>query len=510
MNPNPAGHRAPHVAIVGGGLAGLAAAASLVDRGLRVTLFEGRPRLGGRASSFQDPATGEMVDNCQHVSMVCCTNLAHFCRTVGVDHLFRRVPGVTFLSPEGKLSRLAAGRLPAPLHLSGSFLRANYLGWIERARVAYGVACLTSTRPDRPGEPFEGWLRRHGQTDRTIERYWGTVLISALNERLDRMDVGHARKVFLDGFLRTREGYQMEVPLAPLGEIYGSRLERWLSEREVEVRLKTGVRSVEVDDEGHLAGLTLRDGESVDADFVVLAPPFDRVAGLLPADVLGRIPGLDGLGAIAASPITGVHLWFDRQVCPHEHVVTVGRLIQWVFDHSAIQGRSAPGGGGQYLQVVISASYDLLPMNKDQILRAVLADLAAIWPAAKDAKLERSWVVTEHGATFAVRPGVDALRPEQRTPVEGLFLAGDWTSTGWPATMEGAVRSGYRAAEGILEDLDRPARLLRPDLPAGRLARWLLGPGMPAKSGDRQAGGPSMPLGSGVGREVDEPSPLGH
>ena len=206
----------------------------------------------------------------------------------------------------------------------------------------------------------------------------------------------------------------------------------------------------------------------------MLAAPFDRISGLIPAPILDRIPALGGLKSIESSPITGVHLWFDRPVCPFEHVVTVGRLIHWVFDQSSTRGRAAIDGAGQYLQVVISASDDLLPLDKGQVLRAVLDDLESIWPAAKEAKLLRSWVVTEHGATFAVRPGVDALRPPQRTPIDGLFLAGDWTSTGWPATMEGAVRSGYLAAEGILEDLSRPETLIRPDLPAGRLARLLL------------------------------------
>ncbi len=473
---------APHVAIVGGGLAGLATAASLVGRDVRITLFDSRPRLGGRASSFQDPVTGEMVDNCQHVSMACCTNLTDFCRKVGVDGLFRRVPEVVFLSPEGKISRLQAGPLPAPLHLSGSFLRANYLSWFERLRVAYGVACLVRRPVDRPDEPFESWLKRHGQTPRTIERYWGTVLISALNERLDRMDVGHARKVFADGFLRHRDGYRMEIPLAPLGEIYGTRLERWLASENVDVRLTTGVKSVELDDEGHLQGIKLRSGELVEADFVVLAAPFDRVAGFLSDAIRSRIPALGALETIESSPITGVHLWFDRPVCPHEHVVTVGRLIQWVFDHSALQGRSSPDGQGQYLQVVISASYDLLPLDKNQILEAVRADLTALWPESRDAQLLRSWVVTEHGATFAVRPGIDSIRPPQRTPIEGLFLAGDWTATGWPATMEGAVRSGYLAAEGILEDLCQPGGLIQPDLPAGWLARWFLGIKPPRKT----------------------------
>ncbi len=492
----------PHVAIVGGGLAGLAAAAALADRGVRISLFESRPRLGGRASSFNDPATGELVDNCQHVSMACCTNLADFCRRVGAADLFRREPAVVFLSPEGRLSRLAAGPLPAPLHLAGSFLRANYLSWTQRLRVAFGLACLRSTRGDRPGETFDAWLRRHGQDQGTIDRYWATVLVSALNERLDRMDVGHARKVFLDGFLRNRDGYQMEIPLAPLGEIYGTRLESWLAGRRVEVRLTTGVRSVETDAEGHLLGLKLRDGEEVRADFVLVAAPFDRVPALLPDALRGRVPSLGRVESIESSPITGIHLWFDRPVCPHDHVATVGRLVHWVFNHSAIQGRPGPSGSGQYLQVVISASYDLLALDKVAIRDAVLADLASIWPAAREATLLRWWVVTEHGATFAVRPGIDADRPPQRTPVDGLFLAGDWTATGWPATMEGAVRSGYLAAEGILADLGRPDRLVRPGLPTGRLARWLLGPG------SDDAGRPSRPE-SGYRPTVRPAEPIG-
>ncbi len=270
------------------------------------------------------------------------------------------------------------------------------------------------------------------------------MLVSALNERLDRMDVGHARKVFVDGFLRDREGYKMELPLVPLGELYGTRLERWLADNGVNVRLTTGVRSVELDGDGAVSGVTLRSGESVPADFVVLAVPFDRVDGLLPEGARGRIAGLARLGEFDASPITGVHLWFDREVCPVDHVVTVGRLVQWVFNHTALQGRRAGEGKGQYLQLVISASYDLVALDNAAIRDRVLADLAAIWPATKQAMLERWWVVTEHGATFAVRPGVDAIRPRQRTAVDGLFLAGDWTDTGWPATMEGAVRAATR------------------------------------------------------------------
>ncbi len=487
LSPSPSGAAAPappspspRVLIVGGGLAGLAAAAALADHGLKITLLESRPRLGGRASSFIDPATGEHVDNCQHVSMVCCTNLADFCRRVGTSTLFRREPAVVFLGLDGRLSRLEAGILPAPFHLAVSFLRARYLSLSDKLRVAYGLARLRTAglRGGGAGESFADWLLRHGQTVRTINLYWATVLVSALNERLEQMDVGHARQVFLDGFLRNRHGFQMEIPLVPLGELYGTRLEAWLRAHQVDVRLTTGVRGVAPD----ACGVSLRTGEQIDADFVILTVPFDRLRGLLPDELAARIPGLAGLDSMQASPITGVHLWFDRPVCPLAHVVTVGRLIQWVFNHTALQGRAAAAVGddgghqGQYLQVVISAAYDLLPLDKADILAAVLADLAEIWPEARSARLLRWWVVTEHGATFAVRPGIDALRPPQRTPVPGLFLAGDWTATGWPATMEGAVKSGYRAAEEILRDLGRPETFVRPGLATAPLARWLLGP----------------------------------
>jgi len=483
----------PHVVIVGGGLAGLAAASALVGLGLRITLLESRPRLGGRASSFTDPVTGEQVDNCQHVSMACCTNLAGFCRRVGIADLFRREPAVVFLGPEGRVSRLRAGLGPAPFHLTESFLAANYLNWRDKLRVGYGLACLALGPDERPGESFADWLRRHRQSPRTIDLFWSTVLVSALNERLDQMDFGHARKVFVDGFLSTRTGFQMELPLVPLGELYGSRLEKWLRDHDVEVRLTTGVRTIDCDDDGSLRGVVLRTGVPLAADFVVLAVSFDRVHGLLADSLTTRIPDLNGIESLRSSPITGIHLWFDRPVCPYDHVVTPGRLVQWVFNHTAIQGRTAPAThslsgseagssshDSQYLQIVISASYDLLPLDKLEIRDAVLADLAEIWPVAREARLLRWWVVTEQGATFAVRPDVDRLRPPQRTPVDGLFLAGDWTDTGWPATMEGAVRSGYLAAQGILKDLDRPTRLVRPDLEPGRLARWLLGPPAPA------------------------------
>ena len=475
----------PHIVIVGGGLAGLAVASSLVDRGLRITLLESRPRLGGRASSFPDPVTGELVDNCQHVSMACCTNLADFCRRVGIDAMLRREPALIFLGPEGAISRFRTGPGPAPFHLAGSFLSARFLGLRDKLRVAYGLACLAWSRDDRPGESFADWLLRHGQTLRAINLFWGAVLVSALNERLDQMDVGHARKVFLDGFLRNRTGFQLELPLVPLGELYGTRLERWLGDHGVAVRLTTGVRAFEPDNDGATGGVVLRSGEFLAADFVILAVPFDRVPDLIPEELRDRIPD----GGTSQCDAGRAHNGRPPLVRPAGLSVRP-RRDAGPADSVGVQPHGDPGPDGARGDDGYARDdprWRSVPASGDQrIVRPavarqaddpgpVLAELAEIWPVAQSANLLRWWVVTEHGATFAVRPGIETLRPPQRTPIDGFFLAGDWTDTGWPATMEGAVRSGYLAAQEILKDLDRPTRLVRPGLRSGALARWLFG-----------------------------------
>ena len=347
----------------------------LVDRGLRITLLESRPRLGGRASSFTDPVTGEQVDNCQHVSMACCTNLADFCRRVGIADPLSPRAGGRFPGPRGPGLAAPGRACPAPFHLAGSFLRGQLPEPAGQA-ARWLRPGLPGSRAGRPaGRVLRPVAARHRQSPRTIDLFWSTVLVSALNERLDQMDVGHARKVFVDGFLSTRTGFEMELPLVPLGDLYGSRLETWLRDHAVDVRLTTA------------SARRLRRGRRLRAwssgpenrsppTSWSLAVSFDRVRRALPRGAVERIPELEDLDLLESSPITGVHLWFDRPVCPFDHVVTPGRLVQWVFNHTAIQGREPPrqsgrqgpgqqrDDGSQYLQIVISASYDLLAMDK--------------------------------------------------------------------------------------------------------------------------------------------------
>jgi squalene-associated FAD-dependent desaturase len=463
---------APTIAVVGGGLAGLAAAAALGTSGCRVKLFEARRMLGGRAASFRDPASGELVDHCQHVGMGCCTNLADFCRRTEIGELFRRDRTLWFIDPEGRQYRFGAVRwLPAPLHLAPGFWRLTFLSRGDRLGIARALWKLMRTCPaDDPRGPTIGaWLAANGQSATAIEQFWRVILVSALGESLDRASLFAARKVLVDGFLAAREAYTLDIPEAPLAAVYGQRLARWLAEHGIEVNLGAAVRRVSCDQRPILQ---LADGQSLDADFVVVAVPWPKVAEVLDPRVVASWPWLDELTRMESAPITGVHLWFDRPIMPLAHAVLVGRTSQWIFNRGCRQ--PADGPQGHYYQVVISASRELAGRDRDAIAALVRDELAAIWPEVVASRLLRARVVTEHGAVFSPRPGLESLRPAQATSLERLFLAGDWTATGWPATMESAVRSGYLAAEGILKSLGRPRAFLASDLKRGALARLLI------------------------------------
>ena len=467
---NPAGDDRPHVAIVGGGLAGLAAAVALAENQCRVEIFEARRSLGGRAGSFRDPGTGEIVDHCQHVSMGCCTNLADFCRRVGVSNLFRRDEVLHFIGPDGRAFRLKASRLPAPLHLAPAFWGLKFLSDSERLAIGRATWKLMRCRcADDSTSPTIGqWLRRHGQSARAIELYWNVILVSALGEELDRASLAAARKVIVDGFLSSRESYVVEVPRVPLAQLYGDALAKWLAEHGVELHLGTPVQKVCVNDRPYVE---LAQDEAVRPDFVVLAVPWFRLSDILDERLAAGWPWLGAMTSVEASPITGVHLWFDRPIMPYEHAVLVGRLSQWVFHRAEVTGDERQG---HYYQVVVSASRNLAGRERTDIIDDVCRELTAIWPEARAAQRIHARVVTEHSAVFSVRPGLDQVRPAQVTDAAGILVAGDWTDTGWPATMEGAVRSGYLAAEGVLKAVGRPTTQLVADLPRGWLARMLI------------------------------------
>lgn len=443
------------VLIIGGGLAGLAAASALAQpashfepeecrgQGFQITILESRQRLGGRASSFTDASTGQLIDACQHVTMGCCTRFAHFCRTVGIDHLLAPQPMLNFMTPDRRVSSFGPDPLPAPLHLARSLLRAHYLTFVDKLRIGWGMFSLMCADP-RCDEPLLPWLKRKWQNDRTIERFWGVVLVSALNETIDRLGLKYARKVFRDGFLADRKGFEVFIPTVPLARLYGDELQAWFGKQGIAVEINAGVSGIEVQDR-RVAALRLRDGRRLTADWYVSAVPFERLLDLLPGELVDSLEYFGDLRRLEVSPITSVHLWFDRPVMNLPHAVLVDCLGHWVFN----RGQSAPGE--HYLQVVISAAHSLKGVRREEIEGRVAEELRQLFPAAKQSALVRVRVVTEHRATFSAVPGVDRWRPLQESPMANLVVAGDWTATGWPATMEGAVRSGYLAAEAILK-----------------------------------------------------------
>jgi zeta-carotene desaturase len=310
------------------------------------------------------------------------------------------------------------------------------------------------------------------------------VLVSALNEELDRTDARFGVDVFWKAFLSNRAGYRMGVPIVPLANLYhGCKAE--IERRGGEVYLRAPVRGLKIEN-GEIAGVRFDEGREEKADAYVFAVPHTALAELLPESVKQSDPALLNLDKIKVSPITGVHFWFDRQVMKEPFITLVDTTTQWIFNKTALyddsKERAKPAPAGQYLQLVISASYDLLPRSREEIIALCLEEVRHALPLARDAQLVKATVIKEAAATFSPEPGVDRWRPKQEASVPGLFLAGDWTDTGWPATMEGAVRSGYLAAEAVLRSHGAPRKFLQPDLaPDGFVAMWLGKARAPAK-----------------------------
>ncbi len=465
----PPAPRNAKVAVVGGGLAGLAAGCALADSGFQVTLFERRPFLGGRASSYQHPGTGEVVDNCQHVLLGCCTNLIEFYRRLGVENKIRWYDRLTFLEPGGRASVIGSSWFPAPLHTAPAFLRAACLGLKDKIAIAGAMASLARSMPGDNGEAFLIWLQRHGQTEVAIERFWETILISALNEDLGRVSVTYAAQVVRESFLKSAAAGRMGVPTVPLTELYGTA-EAYISARGGEVRLRSGVETFRAEPGGVTLSVA---GGDASFDFVILAASFDVLSRLLPQTSASE-PLRESLALFESSPITGIHLWFDRQITDLDHAVLLDRSIQWMFHKSKLLAgaKSTTESAGSYVELVVSSSKSLIEKSRQEIIDLAVKELREFFPGARDANLLKATVIKEVHATYSPRPGVDAYRPPNETVWPRVFLAGDWTATGWPATMEGAVRSGYRAAECIARVSGiKDAAFLQADLPAAGFMR---------------------------------------
>lgn len=458
--------RGKTVGIIGGGLAGLAAGCALSDAGYAVTLFERKPFLGGRASSYEHPGTGETVDNCQHVLLGCCTNLLDFYKRLGVEGKIRWYEKLTFIEPGGRFGTLSPSSLPAPFHTSPAFLKYPLLSMGDKLGVARAMMGMMRGVPADDGRDFLSWLRAHGQTQRAIDRFWAPVLVSALNDDLDQVSIGYGALVFRDAFLKSAEAGKMGVPSIPLSELYGVAAD-YIRQRGGKVFLRCSVEDFEQRENGVVVRT---DAGERSFDYIVSAVPFHAVSKLLPAtrEAEQFASTLQGLRTV---PITGIHLWFDREITPLDHAVLLDRTIQWMFQKSKILARAKTQQSGSYLELVVSSSKTLIDKSRAEIVDLAVRELAEFFPAVRDAQLLKGTVIKDLHATFSPSPGADVHRLSPQTPWSRVFLSGDWTATGWPATMEGAVRGGYLTAQAVVSADGQSCRFMIDDLPAAGLMK---------------------------------------
>ncbi|MBW5249152.1 FAD-dependent oxidoreductase [Streptomyces sp. P01-B04] len=447
--------RSSRAVVIGGGLAGVTAALRLADAGLDVTLLEGRPRLGGLAFSFR---RGELtVDNGQHVYLRCCTAYRWFLDRVdgaALAPLQNRldVPVLDVGRLAGpRLGRLRRNGLPVPLHLAAGLAAYPHLSLAERASVGRAALALGRLDPDDPALDdidFGSWLARHGQSPRTVEALWDLVGVATLNATAPNSSLALAAKVFKTGLLSEPGAADIGWASVPLGDVHDTLSRKALDSAGVRTELRTRAGALTRTDDGRWVVDT--GAERIEADTVVLAVPQREAHDLLPE---GAIDAPERLLEIGTSPILNVHVVYDRKVLRQPFFAALGSPVQWVFDRTEASGLTGPG---QYLAVSQSAAHEEIELPVAELRARYLPELERLLPAARGAGIRDFFVTRERTATFAPAPGVGRLRPGTRTRVPGLFLAGAWTATGWPATMEGAVRSGAGAADAALLALGRP------------------------------------------------------
>ena len=450
------------VAVIGGGVAGMAAACALAEAGFRVQLIERRGYLGGRASSYLHPGVNEVIDNCQHVLFGCCTNLIGFYKRIGVADKIHWTCEMTMIEPGGQRSRLAPSSLPAPLHGFPALLRAQAFTTADKLAIMRAFnAMMRIGSVDEGGESLLGWLHRHRQTPGAINRFWRLVIASALNAELDHISVPYAAKVVRELFLNSAEAGSMGMSTVPLSELY-KNAEEFLVLRGSQVLYNTNVEALRYDDQFRWT-IETRTGP-LTADYVILALPFEAVGKLLP-----NMPQDKGVDTLAQQitrhehwPICSVHLWFDREITELDHAVLLDRELHWLYNKGKLQPwRSLKGS---YVELVVSTSRSFAAMERQQAIDLALSELKEFFPAARVAKLEKVALIKEVRATFGVPPGIDSARPYEVSPWPRLYLAGDWIDTGWPSTMESAARSGHLAAEELGMEAENPLRCFVRDL----------------------------------------------
>jgi zeta-carotene desaturase len=446
----------------------MSAACALAEAGFRVQLVERRGYLGGRASSYLHPGVGEVIDNCQHVLFGCCTNLQGFYKRIGIADRIHWTRDMTMIEPGGRRTRLGPSFLPAPLHGLPKLITASAFTWADKVALGRAFSALMRPVAQDSTESLADWLVRHKQTEGAVNRFWRLVIASALNAEIDEIALPYAAKVIRELFMNSAEAGSMGMSTVPLSELYAPVTE-FLENHGGSVLLNTHVEGAAWDEESLLWTIRTRAGDLI-SEFVVVALPFEGMEKLLP-----QLPPAEGVEELTRQierhehwPICSVHLWFDREITELEHAVLLDREIHWMYNQSRLQGR-----GGNYIELVVSATRAFAALPRDEAIAQALAELAEFFPRVKEAKLEKVVLVKEVRATFGVPPGIDTARPSAVSPWPNLFVAGDWVQTGWPSTMESGARSGHLAAEAVCANMGEARSILNADLKPSGLMRLI-------------------------------------
>jgi len=438
------------VVVVGGGLAGLVAALECADAGAEVTLLEARARLGG--ATFSIERDGLWMDNGQHVFLRCCTAYRAFLGRLGVsgDMTLQERLAIPVVAPGGRLAWLRRTGLPSPLHLANAILRFPFLSRRARLGVARAIRPLSKLDLSDPAldrRTFGDWLHEHGQSQEAVDALWDLIVLPTVNLPSAEASLALAAKVFQTGLLDHADAGDIGYAAVPLQRLHGDAAARALEGAGATVRLRARAERIERSGDGF--AVELEDGR-VEADAVVLAVPHEDATTLLPD---GALPQAHELGRLGKSPIVNLHVVYDRRVTELPFAAGYANPVQWVFDRTA----GSDVGDGQYVAVSLSSAREYMGYRSDELQAQFVPALEQLFPRARSAHVERFFVTREQRATFRQGPGTAVLRPRTQTRVPGFYLAGAWTDTGWPATMEGAVRSGQAAASAVLAREQAPA-----------------------------------------------------
>ena len=439
--------------VFGGGLAGIAASKRLAEAGWQVTLLEARSSLGGRVFSFREPQSGRVLDNGQHIIVGACTNMIAFLEAIAARHLWHLQPqlDVAVYDRRQRLGRLYGVSTPTPMHLLPAFLTYSHLGWLDKAKAARAIVSMMRVNrqaPELESMTFYDWLKSRGQTDRIVANLWNVLIEGTLNDNIREVSASMGLMIIQDGLLAGQRTINVGYPTVPLNEALARPAQGYLEKLGVRVTTGCPVRCVNTDANRRVESITVGNGSSLQADAYVSAVPFWTLPKLFSGS-MADASTVRGLSNLQTSPIVNVYLLYDQQVMTDDFCYILNSPLQWVFNSTLIYGDRIQENQ-QSLSVSVSAAWEYIDVERSRFSHTIANEMLAAFPKARDATLLDAVVVKQRNATFRCITGANQHRPGPRTESPNLFLAGEWTNTGWPSTMESAVISGYNAAEAVI------------------------------------------------------------